>query len=332
MIKWLIATKETQGQRPNDFNWCNEREVVFTGFSCHNGETPDDSCGCGRSFSGLETSKGTTTMQVVALPWDPCDLIKAVLKSHERAGFTMDPSTGMALEFEVIRLLGIVNTDEFHYGDIVEYRGTEGLQLRRAYYPTHTYQCPSCLSHEHIDICADIWVRLVQNSADNFETDIDEAHNHDHEWDGNHGAVCQNCNFGFNVDKFETEDWRPAEEDDDEEEDRYCAEPLCCQEPEPNRSYCVHHSHLEEKYKCQNCGEMWSEEKLKPISHLEQRVAAGEPMPAGECPDCGAVCHEEMGDDEPGLCTVHGTPCEGDGTGAVICPKCSQTEEGKERL
>lgn len=217
MIKWLIATKETQGQRPNDFNWCNEREVVFTGFSCHNGETPDDSCGCGRSFSGLETRKGTTTMQVVALPWDPCDLIKAVLKSHEQAGFTMDPSTGEALEREVFRLLEIV-ADEFYYGDIVEYRGTEGLQLRRAYHPTHTYQCPSCLSHEHIDICADIWVRLVQNSADNFETDIDEAHNHDHEWDGNHGATCQNCGFGHNVDRFETEDWRPAVEGEEGKE------------------------------------------------------------------------------------------------------------------
>lgn len=248
MIKWLIATNETQGQRPNDFNFCNEREVLFHGDTCHNGENPDDTCGCGRAFSGLETRKGTTTMQVVALPWDPCDLIKATLKSYEQGGFTVDKSMGEAIEMEILRLLDIVD-DEFHYGDIVEYRGTKGLQLRRAYHPTHTYQCPACLSHEHIDICADIWVRLVQSSPDNFETDIDEAHNHDHEWDGNHGAVCQNCNFGHNVYRFETENWRPAEEAD-----------------------------------------------------------------------------------EPGPCTTCGTQCEGDGTGAVICPKCIQTKEGKERL
>lgn len=42
-------------------------------------------------------------------------------------------------------------------------------------------------------------------------------------------------------------------------------------------------------YECQNCGERWHEEDLNPV---KERVAPGEPMPAGECPDCGAVCHE----------------------------------------
>jgi len=42
---------------------------------------------------------------------------------------------------------------------------------------------------------------------------------------------------------------------------------------------------------CDNCGHDWSNDQLKPIRDLHQRVAPGEAMPAGECPECGAVCH-----------------------------------------
>ena len=45
-------------------------------------------------------------------------------------------------------------------------------------------------------------------------------------------------------------------------------------------------------YECQNCAKQWTEGQLKPIQHLTQRVEVGEPMPAGECPECGALCHE----------------------------------------
>lgn len=42
---------------------------------------------------------------------------------------------------------------------------------------------------------------------------------------------------------------------------------------------------------CQNCGKHWRDEQLKAIEHLSERVAPGEAMPSGECPECGAVCH-----------------------------------------
>jgi DNA-directed RNA polymerase subunit RPC12/RpoP len=47
---------------------------------------------------------------------------------------------------------------------------------------------------------------------------------------------------------------------------------------------------------CQNCGQVWPEPALRPIRDVEQRVAPGEPMPAGECPECGTLCHYGGGD------------------------------------
>ena len=43
---------------------------------------------------------------------------------------------------------------------------------------------------------------------------------------------------------------------------------------------------------CQNCDWTGPEEALDPIKDIHQRVAPGEPMPSGECPKCGALCHE----------------------------------------
>jgi hypothetical protein len=46
-------------------------------------------------------------------------------------------------------------------------------------------------------------------------------------------------------------------------------------------------------YQCGNCGEFWKEAELvTPIQDIHERVAPGEPMPAGECPTCGACCHK----------------------------------------
>lgn len=54
----------------------------------------------------------------------------------------------------------------------------------------------------------------------------------------------------------------------------------------------------EEQFECQNCGKRWAIDELLPVQDLLQRVAPGEPMPAGECPECGAVCHGEDDDDD----------------------------------
>lgn len=49
-------------------------------------------------------------------------------------------------------------------------------------------------------------------------------------------------------------------------------------------------------YKCQNCHFETSDQvALRSITDIYQRVAPGEPMPAGECPECGALVHLEDG-------------------------------------
>lgn len=46
-------------------------------------------------------------------------------------------------------------------------------------------------------------------------------------------------------------------------------------------------------FECQNCGEGWTIELLKSISDISERVGPDEPEPAGECPNCGALCHKK---------------------------------------
>jgi hypothetical protein len=49
------------------------------------------------------------------------------------------------------------------------------------------------------------------------------------------------------------------------------------------------------KVECGNCGKVWDEEDMKrvfpDIPDLAERIAPGEPVPAGECPECGALVH-----------------------------------------
>lgn len=50
---------------------------------------------------------------------------------------------------------------------------------------------------------------------------------------------------------------------------------------------------------CENCARQWLFQTLRPIRDLHQRVPPGEIMPAGECPECGALCYRELADEGP---------------------------------
>ena len=90
-MKILTATSRTQGQRASDFNWCIEGELV-TAFSMvcdrDRAEGPDGGCGCGRSFSGLNSHKGTTTAMVRDIDGFAFeDLLEAVRSCRGQSGW-----------------------------------------------------------------------------------------------------------------------------------------------------------------------------------------------------------------------------------------------------
>ena len=46
-----------------------------------------------------------------------------------------------------------------------------------------------------------------------------------------------------------------------------------------------------DRSQCQDCGKIFADDQLETITHgIWERVAPGEPMPSGECPECGALC------------------------------------------
>lgn len=82
----LVATKETQGQRRNDFCWCDDGEPVRFTVQC-DGETVDGNCGCRRSMSGMTTHRATTTFRVKPLPITREQFVDMLRASHARSGF-----------------------------------------------------------------------------------------------------------------------------------------------------------------------------------------------------------------------------------------------------
>jgi len=51
------------------------------------------------------------------------------------------------------------------------------------------------------------------------------------------------------------------------------------------------------RHVCADCGKVFPREKpLQPIERFWQRVEAGEIVPSGQCPECGALCYLERGE------------------------------------
>jgi hypothetical protein len=118
-MKLLISTKETQGQRPNDFCYTNPGELVVPGFECDSEHgDPDGVCGCARAMCGLQTRKGTTTAKVEDVHMDVRSFTNLVLFSHNQAGFTTLTRTDC--EQTVKALLTAI--EPFPVGAVLEYR------------------------------------------------------------------------------------------------------------------------------------------------------------------------------------------------------------------
>ena len=111
-MKLFVSTKETQGNRHNDFCWVEEDEILYFGMTCDNGFT-DDGCGCHRAMAGVMCHKATTTAKVVDRPelttQDLADII------HVYAGRPNNEALNMA---KIIRQ----EASKFNVGDVVEFR------------------------------------------------------------------------------------------------------------------------------------------------------------------------------------------------------------------
>jgi len=115
MMKVLVSTTETQGQRANDFCYVPEGELVKLTIPC-DGEAVDGPCGCKRSMTGLDCQRGTTTVKVVARDLTEAQYEALLAKSDRAAGWLMaELPTGAA---QLLRLAAA-----YAVGTVLEIRG-----------------------------------------------------------------------------------------------------------------------------------------------------------------------------------------------------------------
>lgn len=68
-MRVVVATRESQGARTDDFDWCLDGELVWVAEPCGRDRQGDrHSCGCGRAFAGMASHRSTTTAVVRNLP------------------------------------------------------------------------------------------------------------------------------------------------------------------------------------------------------------------------------------------------------------------------
>lgn len=161
------------------------------------------------------------------------------------------------------------------------------------------YECPDCQSTE-LEISVNTWAKLDQSDADNIQTDTEAAENHDHEWDQYSIMRCRDCNRQGTAEEFEVKDDFGNHDGNDEDDDEAG------------------------KYECQNCGIRLDEDELNPVKDISERVAPGEPIPAGECPDCGALCQDtnHVCDDE---CRSNGCKPSRSHADQDLCDQCGRS-------
>ncbi|GAA0946197.1 DUF7715 family protein [Pseudonocardia zijingensis] len=117
-MKVLVATARTQGDRPDDYHWCIEGELVRIGEVCAADlADPDAGCGCGRAFAGLNSHRATTTARIAEVPLSQADYVEAIRSSLQQQGW--DPC-GDCAAGEAVQLAALVV--DWPVGTVVERR------------------------------------------------------------------------------------------------------------------------------------------------------------------------------------------------------------------
>jgi hypothetical protein len=129
-MKVLVATKETQGRRKNDFCHAEEGEPVVFASEC-DGERVDGPCGCRRSFVGMMSRKATTTVKVVEAPEGGCyDDFVGMYLIAQKAWLDRMPELKESFVAEANDLLRIAK--DLPAGLILEKRGNNIVSRGRA--------------------------------------------------------------------------------------------------------------------------------------------------------------------------------------------------------
>jgi hypothetical protein len=126
-MKALVATKQSQGARKNDFCHVPEGELVtFAGECDTDRDSVDGNCGCRRSMSGTLSLKATTTFKVVELPGGIAELATAVRESYKRGGwdsFMKPAEIETMIKADVRELVRVAGC--FDLGQVLEKRGSK---------------------------------------------------------------------------------------------------------------------------------------------------------------------------------------------------------------
>lgn len=126
-MKLLVSTTASQGQLSSDFCWVPEGEIVIPQWmSCSNRCT----CGCARSWMGIDCRRGTTTAEIVDHPIDLDELIRRVQVSWTESGF------GAVTEAEatdhIADVIALVQRN--NVGDLVRIEGEHVAVLSKSAY------------------------------------------------------------------------------------------------------------------------------------------------------------------------------------------------------
>lgn len=83
-MKVIVASRRTQGTRPDDFSWTLDGELVhLPAIECASGPA----CGCDRSFAGVASRRATTTAEVAERELTEDQVVRAVLDSLADGGY-----------------------------------------------------------------------------------------------------------------------------------------------------------------------------------------------------------------------------------------------------
>jgi hypothetical protein len=126
-MRVIVATTKTQGQRPGDYFWAVEGELVLvpTLECCEPAR-----CGCGRGFAGLASHRACTTAEVVERgDLTPTLLADLMEEDWIRQGVEVDALLRAAIEEDVAFVTSAL--DGLALGQVLE-RAGDLVTVRRS--------------------------------------------------------------------------------------------------------------------------------------------------------------------------------------------------------